>query len=141
MTETPILFYFILFYLFIASRLFRWWNVWSAKSFFFCFLGWHLQYMEVPRLRVKSELQLPAYVTATAALEPRPTEQGQDKTCILMDTSQIRFRCTMMGTPWSAKSYQTSSTPLPLQGKGKIIIEKTKFFPLRLRNLFSLNKC
>ena len=29
--------------------------------FFFFFLGLHLQYMEIPRLRVKSELQLPAY--------------------------------------------------------------------------------
>ena len=37
---------------------------------FFCFilisLGLHLQHIEVPRLRVKSELQLPAYTTAEA---------------------------------------------------------------------------
>ena len=32
--------------------------------FFFVFLGLHLQYMEVPRLGVKSELQPPAYTTA-----------------------------------------------------------------------------
>ena len=31
----------------------------------FCFLGLHLQHMEVPRVGVKSELQLPAYTTAT----------------------------------------------------------------------------
>ena len=31
-----------------------------------CFLGLHLQHMEVPRLGVQSELQLPAYTTATA---------------------------------------------------------------------------
>ena len=30
----------------------------------FCFLGPHPRYMEVPRLGVKSELQLPAYTTA-----------------------------------------------------------------------------
>ena len=33
---------------------------------FVCFLGSHLWHMEVPRLGVKSELQLPAYTTATA---------------------------------------------------------------------------
>ena len=34
----------------------------------FCFfLGLHLQHMEVPRLGVESELQLPAYATATVA--------------------------------------------------------------------------
>ena len=35
---------------------------------FFFFLGLHLCHMEVPRLEVQSELQLPAYVTATATL-------------------------------------------------------------------------
>ena len=38
-------------------------------SFFFfnafCFLGPHLQYMDVPSLEVKLEPQLPAYTTAT----------------------------------------------------------------------------
>ena len=33
--------------------------------------------MEVPRLGVKLELQLPAYTTATAILGPYPTEEGQ----------------------------------------------------------------
>ena len=46
----------------------------SVLSFFFffcfCFLGPHLQHMEVPRLAVKSELQLPAYITATATWDP-----------------------------------------------------------------------
>ena len=37
---------------------------------FFFFLGPHLQHMEVPRLGVKLELQLPAYTTATATLDP-----------------------------------------------------------------------
>ena len=37
--------------------------------FFFGFLGPHLQCMEVPRLGVESELQLPAYTTATAILD------------------------------------------------------------------------
>ena len=33
---------------------------------FFVFLGLHLWHMEVPRLGVEWELQLPAYTTATA---------------------------------------------------------------------------
>ena len=32
---------------------------------FICFLRPHPQYMEVPRLGVQSELQLPSYATAT----------------------------------------------------------------------------
>ena len=35
--------------------------------FFFFFLGPYPRHMEVPRLGVQSELQLPAYATATAA--------------------------------------------------------------------------
>ena len=31
--------------------------------------------MEVPRLGIKSELELPAYATATATLDLRPTPQ------------------------------------------------------------------
>ena len=34
------------------------------------FLGLHPWHMEVPRLRVKSELQLPAYASTTAAARP-----------------------------------------------------------------------
>ena len=34
------------------------------------FLGPHPQHMEVPRLGVESELQLPAYTTATATPDP-----------------------------------------------------------------------
>ena len=40
---------------------------------FYCFLGLHQWHMEVPRLGVGSELQLPAYTTATAM---------QDLSCI-----------------------------------------------------------
>ena len=48
---TPMLF---IFYLFLS----------------FVLLGPHLQHMEVPRLGIKSELQLPAYTTATAMPDP-----------------------------------------------------------------------
>ena len=36
----------------------------------FCSLGTHLRHMEVPRLGVESELQLPAYTTATETQDP-----------------------------------------------------------------------
>ena len=44
--------------------------------FFFFFLGSHLWHLEVPKLGVKLEGQLPAYATATA------TQQSWDLSCI-----------------------------------------------------------
>ena len=47
----------------------QWQVVWAINQntfFFFCFLGPHPRHMEVPRLRVESELQLLAYTTVTA---------------------------------------------------------------------------
>ena len=85
--------------------------------FFFCFLGPHLQHMEVPRLEVESELQLLVYTRATAMHDlsricglhhssqqcqiPSPLSETRDLTHNLMDTSQIHFHCTMTGTPSS----------------------------------------
>ena len=45
------------------------------------FLGLHLRHMEVPRLRVESELQLPAYAKATAT-------QNLSHVCDLHHSSQ-----------------------------------------------------
>ena len=42
--------------------------------FVFCFLGPYPQHMEVPRLGVESELQLPSCTTATVMPDPQPTE-------------------------------------------------------------------
>ena len=42
----------------------------KSNFFFFCFLGPHLRHMEVSRLGVKSELQLPACTTTTATPDP-----------------------------------------------------------------------
>jgi len=80
---------------------------------FFVFLGPHPQHMEVPRLGVESELQLPAY--ATAMPDPshicdlhhkswqrqilNPLSEARDWTHNLMVPSQIRFHCATMGTP------------------------------------------
>ena len=45
-------------------------KVQKAGSIFFFFLGQHPRHMEVPRQGAELELQLPAYTTATAMLEP-----------------------------------------------------------------------
>ena len=81
---------------------------------FFCFLGLHLQHMEIPSLWVKSRLQLLVYTTATAPDLSRacdlhhsspqcrtlhPLSEARNRTHILMDTSQIRFHCITTGTP------------------------------------------
>ena len=71
--------------------------------------------MEVPRLGVKSELELPAYTTATATWDLsqvchlhhssqqcqilNPLTEAKGRTHILMDTSQICFHLATMGTP------------------------------------------
>ena len=58
--------------IYITSSLRTWHNV--NQMYFLFFLGPHLnlQHMEVPRLRVKYELQLLAYTTAAAMLDLSP---------------------------------------------------------------------
>ena len=78
-----------------------WWNF-----FFFVFLGPHSWHVEVPRLGGESELQLPAYATATATATwdlshicdlclrswkhqiINPLSVARDWTLILIDTSR-----------------------------------------------------
>ena len=72
--------------------------------------------MEVPRLGVNSELQLPAYTTARATWDPshiqdlhhssrrcqilNPPSEARDRTCILrFKGSWVHYRCTTTGTP------------------------------------------
>ena len=78
--------------------------------------------MEVPRVGVESELQVPAYTTATAAPDLsricdlhhsswqrqifNPPREARDGTRILMNTSWIRFHCTTTGTPQKALTSQ-----------------------------------
>ena len=85
--------------------------------FFFFFLAPPLWHMEVPRLGVKLELQLPAYTTATATPDSshvcdihhssrqcqifNPSSEARDWTCNLMVSGWIRFRCATVGTPHS----------------------------------------
>ena len=98
-------------YLHICYRLY------SQFAFYFIFLGLHPHHVEVPRLGVKLELQLPAYTSATAKAtwDPsrvchlhhssqqhwifNPLSEARDQTRILMDTSGICFRWATMGTP------------------------------------------
>ena len=81
---------------------------------FFCFLGLHLQHMEVLRLGMESKLQLLAYATATATRDPshvfdlyhssrqcrilNPLSEARDRTCNLMPPNWIHFPCAMTGT-------------------------------------------
>ena len=91
------------------------------KSFFVClfpcfvFLGPHQWHMEVPRLGIELELQLPAYATAIATGDlshicdlhhssqqgqiPNPLSEARDPTCIFVDTSHIHFHWAMTGPP------------------------------------------
>ena len=81
---------------------------------FFCFLGLHLQHLEVPGLGVESKLQLPAYTTATSMQDPslifdlHTTVHGNArslthwarpgiKPCVLMDTVGFLTHWATMG--------------------------------------------
>ena len=77
--------------------------------------------MEVPKLGVELDLQLPAYTTTTATPDPShifelyhsswqcwifdPLSKAREGTLILMDTSQVHFCCTTVGTPDLFNSY------------------------------------
>ena len=80
-------------------------NIFLCPLLFFKGCTWGI--MEVPRLGVKSELQLLAYTTATAMWDPRcicnlhrsswqhwilnSLCEARDRTHILMDTNQVRI--------------------------------------------------
>ena len=93
--------------------------------FLFVFLGPHTQHMEVPRLGVESELQLPACTTATATQDSshicnlqhsshqrpilNPLIKARDWNCILMDASWVRYHWATMETPsWTNTSWITN---------------------------------
>ena len=73
--------------------------------YFFVFLGTHPWHMEVPRLGIESQLQMPVYTTVTATWDSssifdlyhsswqrgilNPLSEARDWTCILMDPSQV----------------------------------------------------
>ena len=87
----------------------------SSSSFFVC-VGPQPQHMEVPRLGVESELQLPAYATATTTPDSshignlhhssrrcqilNPLREAKDQTCIPVDIRLVHYcwATTGMGT-------------------------------------------
>ena len=106
-----ILFYFILLYFtilfyFIYFTILSYFILFYFILFYFIlFLEPHRRHMEIPRLGVKSELELPAYTTATAMWGrshvcyhssqqcqiPNPLSHARDQTCVLMDTSRVSY--------------------------------------------------
>ena len=64
----------------------------------FSFLQPYLRHMEVPRQTVESELQLPAYTSATATPDP---SEARDRTYILMDTSRVLNPRKHNGNSWT----------------------------------------
>ena len=91
---------------------------WDAEFYlfiYFCILELHLQHMEVPRLGVQLELQLLAYIAATATRDLsricnrhhssrqhqilNPPSEARDRTRNLVVSSRIRFHSTTTGTP------------------------------------------
>jgi len=100
--------------------------------------------MEVPRLGVKSELQLPAYTTATATPDPsrifdlrhsswqccifNPLSEPRGGTCILMDTGGV---LNLLGHNGNSKKFiflnenltlalYPSSSPPPPKSEAKL---------------------
>ena len=122
-----------------------------APSFFF-FLGPHPWHMEVPRLEVKSELQLPGNATATVTWDqscvcnlttahgnagyptPWALSKARDRTHVLMDTSWISFHCATKGIPEKDISYHESFQYSNILTKKKILMG---FFQNSLANLTS----
>ena len=79
----------------------------SGLCFCFFLLGLYLWHMGVPKLGVELVLKLLAYTLATAMPDPshvcdlhhssqqrciiNPLNMARDQTCILMDTTQVRY--------------------------------------------------
>ena len=82
---------------------------------FLLFLGLHLWHMEVPWLGVKSELQPPAYVTATSMkhLSCICNLHHSSRQCrILNPLSKARYRtCNLMVPGWICKPLSHNGTP------------------------------
>ena len=97
-----------------SSMIFSFLNI-LILLIFFSFLGLYPQHMELPRLGVQLELQLLVCTVATGTPDPiricnlhhnswhrqilNPLSKARDQTCVLRDTSQIRFHWAMMQTP------------------------------------------
>ena len=87
----------VCFYFFLGGRYFY-------LFIYFVFLGLHLRHMEVPRLGVESELQLPAYTTSTTTSDPshvRDLQHSSQQCWILNTLSKARDQTrNLMDTSW-----------------------------------------
>ena len=70
----------------------------SLGLFFLVFLGLHLRYLEVPRLGV---VAAGLYHSHSHARSLNPLSKARDRTCILMNTSQICFPWATVEAPWA----------------------------------------
>ena len=110
--------------------------MWFVFVCLFCFLWLHWWHTEVPRLGDKSELQLPANTTATATRDPRlvchlhhssqqrqspDPRRARDRTHILMNTSQDRFRCATTET-LRVLFYKRTKNPVKLTVPGLFVL-------------------
>ena len=120
--------------------------------FVFCLLGpQHPLFMEVPRLWVKLELLPLAYATAMPALSSvcdlhhssqqcrilNPMNEARNRTCILMEASQIHFCWAMTGIPRRCLHPDFRLGPMGERGQHPGRIE-TPIFPLLLASTRSL---
>ena len=110
--------------------------------FLYIFLGPHLQPVEVPRVGVSLELQLPAYATATAMPDPshicdlhhrlwqhrilNPLNKARDRTPILMDPSRVlnplshhgNSECCFNILTWAVALWNVKSTKNKMNSYG-----------------------
>ena len=98
------------------------------QIFFFLLLGPHPQHMEIPRLGIKSELQLPAYATATATPD-------LNQVCNLYHSSQQRWILNPLSSKARDQTHnfmvpsQIDSFPLCHGGNSQILRLKKGEFP------------
>ena len=101
-------------------------SLYTVIFFFFCFVRAAPVAYGISQAGVKSELQLPAYTTATAMLGLscicnlyhssqqcqilNPLSEARDRTRNLMVPNQIHFRHAMMGTPGATFSFSPGSS-------------------------------
>ena len=93
---------------------------------FLAFLGPQLWDMEVPRLGVKSKLQLPAYAIATAMPGPshcsqqswilNPLSEARNQTCSIMDTSWVLNHLSHDGNSYTVGLKRDLEERIPLDG-------------------------
>ena len=138
----------------------NWFNSWFPFDspikflfFVFCLLSATSEAYGGSQLGVKSELQLPAYTTATAMPDPslvcdlhhclrqrqilNPLRKARDQTCVLMDTSRVCYHWVTKGTPWTSLLKQLR----PYMGLVTLSFQFRPFFCPAIQLKMSLSDC